>query len=470
MVVVKSAVAATNGFSVMKLETIETPDIAHFAYLLADQNEAAIVDPRRDIDVYLEAAWAAGASIRYIVETHRHEDFVMGSKALASVTGAQIVNGDHELFGHGDRRLSEGDEFTLGELTVRALHTPGHTPESMSYAVYAPQDAETAWAVFTGDALFFGTTGRTDLPDADKAVDNAALLYDSVHDKLLPLGDTTLVLPAHGPGSVCGSGMATRPLSTIGAEKRYNDVFTLEREAFAARKGGERLPRPPYFRHMEKVNLEGGLACSRQPHAVELLDADEFASRSGQELIYDTREPEAYAGGHVPGSHSIWLGGLPDFGGWLGRDDSPIYLVTDRNEDVQPAALHLSRIGLDSVAAALSGGFGGWRKSGKLIETSGVITAQEVAENLESYQVLDVREADEYADGHIPGAENLYVGYLSAELDKLELARDETVVVACGVGHRGGVAVGLLLQHEFTDVRNLLGGMAAWQALGLPVE
>ncbi|MDQ2695098.1 MAG: rhodanese-like domain-containing protein [Pseudomonadota bacterium] len=454
----------------MKFKRIETPGIAHYAYLIGDGGDAALVDPRRDIEDYLAATRALGVQIRYVIETHRQEDFVMGSAYLARRTGARIVNGDHPLFGHGDLRLRDGDRFSIGRLTVRALHTPGHTPESMSYAVYTDQDDRNAWCVFTGDALFFGDTGRTDLPDADKSVDNAALLYDSVHNKLAGLGDTALVFPAHGPGSVCGSGMAERPYSTLGGEKRYNDVFTLDRAAFARKKGGERMPRPPYFRHMEKVNLHGGLDPALRPGDVRLIDIETFAASCAGRLVYDAREPEGFAGGHIEGSYSIWLGGMPVFGGWVGDQRSPIYLVTDREADIDTAALHLTRIGIDNVQGGLAGGFGAWRSSGNPIRTSGVITPQELADARDRFQVLDVREIDEYDQGHIPGARHLYVGYLPDRLDGLELDRRRPVVVTCSVGHRAGLGVSLLLRAGFADVRNLLGGMTAWKKLKLPVE
>lgn len=454
----------------MKLERVETPGIAHYAYVLADGTEAAVIDPRRDVADYLAAARRLGASIRWVVETHRQEDFVMGAAHLARVTGARIVNGVHDTFGHGDLRLHDGDEFALGRLTIRALHTPGHTPESLCYAVYAAPDDPAPWCVFTGDALFFGTTGRTDLADADRAAENAARLYDAVHEKLGTLGDTTLIFPAHGPGSVCGSGMAERPFSTIGEEKRYNEVFMLSREAFARRKGGERLPRPPYFRHMERVNLQGGLPPARPPGTVPLLDVERFAQASAGEVIYDTREPEAFAGGHLAGSYSIWLGGLPVFGGWLGDERTPIHLLTDRDADVDVAAEHLARIGIDNVQSALAGGFGSWRKSGRPIETSGVITPRELAEQRDAYQVLDVRDDDEFAGGHIPGAAHLYVGHLRERLGELALDPQRPLAVTCGVGHRAGVAVSVLLQAGFSDVCNLLGGMTAWKNLDLPLE
>lgn len=452
----------------MQLKRFETPGIAHYAYLIADGSEAAVVDPRRDIDVYLDAARAAGVRIRYIVETHRQEDFVIGSAALAAATGAEVVNGEHRLFGHGDLRLADGDAFELGGLRVTALHTPGHTPESMCYAVYETGEAREPWAVLTGDALFYGATGRTDLADPKQTRENAALLYDSLHARLGPLGDSALVLPAHGPGSVCGSGMAERPWSTLGEEKRSNEVFTLDRDTFARRKESERLPRPPYFRHMEEVNLAGGLP-DRRLRSVPLAEIDAFADGRQDALVFDTREPEAFAGGHLQGSYGIWLEGLPVFGGWVADAHTPIRLVTDRNDDVATAALHLSRIGLDNVRAALAGGFGSWRISGRPIESSGVITPRELHEARDRFQVLDVREEAEFAAGHIPGAHHLYVGDLPTGLAELPLDPAAPLVVTCSVGHRAGLGVSILLRGRFRDVRNLLGGMTAWQALDLPV-
>ena len=454
----------------MKFMRIETPQIAHYAYLITDGNEAALVDPRRDVEEYLIAARQLGAHIKYVIETHRQEDFVMGSANLASQTGAQIVNGDHELFGHGDIRLKDGDSFSLGELTIKALHTPGHTMESMCYAVYAPQMQEQPWCLFTGDTLFFGTTGRTDLPDRDRSKENAARLYDSIHEKIAGLGDTTVILPAHGAGSVCGSGMAERPFSTLGEEKAYNDVFVLERDAFAEKKGGEVLSRPPFFRHMEKINLQGGMAPKILPGCVPLLDPGSFADETDQALVYDTREPEGFAGGHIEGSHSIWLGGLPVFGGWIGDEHSPIYLATEREEDIDTAARHLSRIGIDNIRGALQGGFSKWRSSGQPIAFSGTISPRILADDLDSYQILDVRETDEYASAHIPQSKHMFVGYLSERLETLNLDKDRPVVVTCGVGHRAGLGVSILLQAGFGEVRNLLGGMSAWQSLQLPTE
>lgn len=447
----------------MKLKRFETPGISHYAYLLVDGGEAALVDPRRDVDAYLEALREMGARLRYVVETHRHEDFVMGSAHLKELTGAQVVNGKHDCFGRGDLRLDDGESFELGDLKIVALHTPGHTPESMCWAVYTGEE-EQAWGVFTGDTLFFGDTGRTDLPDEDRSVENAERIYDSVHDKLLPLGDGTLVFPAHGPGSVCGSGMADRASSTIGLEREYNQVFQLDREEFAKKKGGERLPRPPYFRHMEEVNLRGGLPPAPVAARATPLDPGAFAERRSDGKVIDVREPEAFASAHVPDAYSVWLGGLPIFGGWVASKDDAIYLCTDGDDDVATACAHLSRIGIDGVRGWLAGGFPSWRGSGEAMARAGVITPRELKES-KGLQVLDVREADEYASGHIPGAVHCYVGHLEERLDQLDLDPSEPVVVTCGVGHRAGVGVSILRRRGFADVRNLLGGMKRWHAL-----
>ena len=392
----------------------------------------------------------------------------MGSAHLAQLTGAKIVNGDFETFGHGDHRLNDGDTFTVGELTLKALHTPGHTPESMSYVLYGDAGASRPWAVFTGDTLFYGTSGRTDLPDADKSIDNAALLYDSVHDKLFDLPDSTLVLPAHGPGSVCGSGMADLPVSTLGEEKKYNDVFTLSRQDFANKKGGERPSRPPYFRLMEKGNLDGGMAPPQPANTISLLGPKDFSASSKDGLVIDTREPEGFAGGHIPESYSIWLGGLPVFGGWVTDRESHVHLVTERPADIATAKAHLSQIGVDHVDSALAGGVGAWRKSGLPVANCPTITPRTLAE--QNYPVLDVREIDEFESGHIPGATHSFVGTLEDCIDELPFDKSKPVVVTCGVGHRAGVAVSMLLRAGFTDVRNLLGGMSAWPALDLPIE
>jgi hydroxyacylglutathione hydrolase len=457
----------------MYFQRIKTPGIAHAAYLLGHGGEAIIVDPRRDVDAYLRLAAENQLTIKYVLETHRQEDFVLGSAELARITGAKIVNGRHELFGHGDIRLKDGEEFTCGKLRLRALHTPGHTPESMSYAVFIPDSPERAWGVFTGDALFIGETGRTDLPDPKQTGENAALLYDKVHEKLLPLGDQTLLYPAHGAGSVCGGNIANRDQSTLGLERAYNPVFTKSRDEFVRAKLAERIPRPPYFALMEKLNLKGGIPLARRPNEIPILQPKQLASELGQALVIDARDPEAFAAGHIPKSYSIWAAGLPVFGGWVAGPSTPVFLVLSKIDELADAVLALARIGVDNVAGVLAGGFDTWRDGGMPIARSGTLSPTELNGMTGQVRVLDVREDREFAgEGHIAGASHLYVGYLEQHLAKLTppLGKSERIAVTCSVGHRASLAASILRRAGFERVDNVLGGMTAWEKLELPTK
>jgi hydroxyacylglutathione hydrolase len=405
-----------------------------------------------------------------VVETHRQEDFVLGSAELARVTGAKVVNGTHELFGHGDIRLDDGQELSIAGLRFRALHTPGHTPESMCYAVFVPDVEARAWGLFSGDTLFVGETGRTDLPDRAKTGENAGLLYDAIHQKLLPLGDQTLLFPAHASGSVCGGNIADRDQSTLGLERLYNPVFRLTRDEFIAVKRKERIPRPPYFSLMEELNLRGGAPLTKRPNEVRLLQAAELALAMQGGVVIDAREPEAFAGGHIPGSLSIWAGGLPVFGGWFADATTRIFLVLPSMDALESAVLSLARIGVDGVEGVLAGGFDAWRNAGLPVGHAGAIAPRELDLRRGDLSVLDVREDSEFEEeGHIPGAAHLYVGYVDEHLEKLRprLDKKQPLAVTCSVGHRASLAVSILLRQGFENVSNLLGGMTAWSKADL---
>ncbi len=457
----------------MFFQRVKTPGIAHAAYVIGEGGEAAVVDPRRDVDEYLRVARENKLTIAYVIESHRQEDFVLGSAELARITGAKVVNGRHELFGHGDIRLADGEDLALGKLRLRALHTPGHTPESMCYAVFIPDSPDRAWGVFSGDALFIGETGRTDLPDPKKTGENAALLYDGIHAKLLPLGDQTLLHPAHGAGSVCGGNIADRDESTIGLERRYNPVFTKSRAEFIRSKIEERIPRPPYFATMEKVNLRGGIPVARPPNEIPLLQPKKMAREIGDGVVLDAREPEAFAAGHIPHSYSVWAAGLPVFGGWIAGPSTPVFLVLSKVDDLEAAVLSLARIGIDDIAGVLAGGFDEWRDEGMPVARSGAIAPRDLEGRIGNVRVLDVREDDELErEGHIPGASHLYVGYLEKHVHEIEppLRKSEHVAVTCSVGHRASLAASILRRQGFEHVDNLLGGMTAWTKLELPTE
>jgi len=452
----------------MFFQRIKTPGIAHAAYVIGDKGEAAVIDPRRDIDEYLRVAHGQNLTITHVVETHRQEDFVLGSAELARVTGAKVVNGRHELFGHGDVRLDDGQELSIAGLRFVALHTPGHTPESMCYAVFLPDVEGRAWGLFSGDTLFIGETGRTDLPDRTQTAANAGRLYDAVHQKLAPLGDQTLLFPAHGSGSVCGGNIADRDESSLGLERLYNPVFRKSREEFMAAKRAERIPRPPYFSLMEKLNLKGGIPLARRPSDVRLLQAREFAAALEGGLVIDAREPEAFAAAHIPGSLSLWTKGLPVFGGWVADATTRVYLVLPDIGALESAVLSLARVGVDGVQGVLAGGFAAWADAGLPLAHAGAISARELERRRAGIDVLDVREDSEFEEGHIPNASHLYVGYVDDQLERLsQLDEKRPLAVTCSVGHRASLAVSLLRRHGFENVSNLLGGMTAWSKLEL---
>lgn len=453
---------------------VKTPGLAHVSYVIGSRGEAAVIDPRRDVDEYIEIARMNGLDIRYVFVTHRQEDFVLGSAELARLLGARIVTGDHELFGPSDQRLRDGDTMYMGDVVFRALHTPGHTPESTCYAVYLPDAPGRAWGVFTGDSLFIGEAGRTDLPDPERTGENAGLLYDMINLKLSPLGDQALLLPAHGAGSVCGGNIANRDDSTIGLERSYNPAFTRSRESFIESKLKERLPRPPYFRTMEVVNLMGGLPMNDLVGALRALSPRAFEQASTHGIVIDTRAPEAFAGGHIPGSYSIWLGGLSVFAGWVANAETPVFLVLPEQVDPSVAVRSLARVGIDRIEGMLAGGFEAWRNAGMPIRDAGTISPRELAGGIRVHErpvLLDVREDAEFEDeGHIPGAKHIYVGHLEEQIGALdsEFGKSRMMIVTCSVGNRASLATSILRRYDFAHVYNLLGGMTAWQKLGLP--
>jgi len=272
----------------MFFQRVKTKGLGHNAYVLGcGEGLAVVVDPRRDVSEYLSLARENNLSIAYVLETHRQEDFEFGSRSLAEMCGAKIVTGTHELFGASDVKLADEEELTIGTTRFKALETPGHTPESMSYAVYPKDAGEKCWGVFTGDALFVGEAGRTDLPDPNKTGENAGLLYDAIHKQITPLGDQTLILPAHGSGSACGGNISDRDDTTLGIEKATNPVFTKSRKEFVDHKLDEKLPRPPYFRHMEQVNLGGGRPLG-SPAGARLLQPKELQKRIKEGVLIAT--------------------------------------------------------------------------------------------------------------------------------------------------------------------------------------
>jgi len=456
--------------SSMFLEIIRSEGLAHLSYLIGHGDKAAVIDPRRDCRIYAQKALGHGARIKYIFETHRNEDYVIGSKELSELTGAKIYHGKHLEFQYG-LPAGEGEEFELGDLVLKVLETPGHTFESLSIVLFDRSSGDEPIGVFTGDALFVGDVGRTDF-FPDRAEEVAGLLYDSLFSKLLPLGDHVILFPAHGAGSVCGESMSEREFSTLGYEKRFNPALRkTDRDAFIKHKISEHHDQPPYFRQMEKYNLEGTAAPLRGTPMTFPLDADEFEAKVKQgALILDTRSPEAIGGALIPGSLGIPLEMIPSFAGWFLPYDRDIVMVLHDFGESEKAVRFLLRLGYDRIAGFLEEGLFAWETSGRNYDTIPSVHAKDLVGRIEAkeeFTLLDVRKTSEVRRGKLPGAVHIYLGELPGKLDRVP--KDRPVVTFCGSGMRAIIAATILKKSGFDKVENALGSMAACSAIGCPI-
>jgi len=454
----------------MLLQKFKSEGIAHNSYLLGSGNDAVVIDPSRDCQIYADTAREKGLKIRYILETHRHEDFVIGSIQLSRITGAEIYHGPGLNWLYGSL-LKDGQVFRIGELKLTAMQTPGHTDESISYAVADLDTGETTVLVFTGDALFVGDVGRTDLYGLEEAPRLASDLYDSIFMKLLPLGDGAIILPAHGSGSVCGTRIADRDESTIGIERAQNPVLQLiNKDDFVTYKVAEKPERPHYFTRMEKYNLEGPPLLDCLPLPTPLAPNEFKIEMDKGAVVVDTREPAAFGGIHIKGTYSIWVDGLPSFAGWVLPYDKPVLLVMERQSDIEKAVRYLIRIGYDRIVGYLKGGIESWYNAGFPMESLGLLSVHRLKDMLDRHEpltVLDTRGQEEWETGHIEGAIHIYVGHLEQRIS--EVPGDKPVAVYCETGHRAGLSASILLRAGYRRVYNIPGSISAWKAAGFPI-
>ncbi|KAF5413862.1 MAG: Hydroxyacylglutathione hydrolase [Candidatus Methanogaster sp.] len=458
----------------MIFERIKSMGLAHNSYLVGSDGEAAVIDPRRDCDVYIELAEREELRIKYIFETHRNEDYVTGSGELSNLTEAEVFHGPDLAWGYGNT-LHDGDTFRIGSLKITALHTPGHTDESMSYTLADLSSGEDAAMVmvFTGDALFVGDVGRTDFYGPAESERLAGALYDSIFEKILPLGDGVIICPAHGAGSVCGGSISERDESSIGIERASNPMLHLDRQEFIRHKTAEHHERPPYFRVMERYNLEGPPIMGRLPSPPPLTP-DEFKDsiKRGRATVLDARTPPSFGGAHIRGSYSIWLEGVPAYAGWVLPYNAPILLVLELRDHLKRAVRYLVRLGYDNIRGYLGGGIEAWYDAGNAVEYMGLSTVHELKRRIDrgdDFLVLDVRDENEWREGYIKGAMHIYVGNLESRLS--EVPRDIPITVVCNVGHRASLAASILLRAGYTNVCcDVLGSMKAWQVSGFPVN
>ena len=454
----------------MIFERIKSEGLAQNSYFVGSGSSAAVIDPRRDTQVYLDLARRHEMRIRTIFETHRNEDYVIGSLQLSSETGANIFHGPGLDWGYGET-LKDGQEFGLGALQLTALRTPGHTDESVSYVLRDLKTGKVPIMAFCGDALFVSDTGRIDLYGPLQSERLASSLYDSLFQRLLPLGDGTILCPAHGAGSLCGANIADRDDSTLGIERLQNPGLQVAgKSEFVKRKMAETLERPPYFKQMETFNRAGPPLLKKFPSPPALAPA-EFAKEIEQgALLLDASEPAAFAGAHIPGAYSIWLEGVSHFPGWFFPYGRPILLVLGDPAQLDAAVKFLVRLGYDDIGGYLRGGIEGWYNSARPIQSLGALSVQSLKEKLdgrEDLTVLDVRDEAEWESGHIQGAQHIYVGHIEERIS--EISRNRPVAVLCHVGRRASIAASLLQRAGFKNIYNVLGSITAWRNAGYPL-
>ncbi len=454
------------------LEVVHSPGLAHLSYMVGHRGEAAVIDARRDGQIYLDLARRHDCQITHIFETDKNEDYITGSLELQRRTGARILHGEGLDWGFGET-VSDGDTFQFGGIRLGILATPGHTDESISITLADTSFSEEPVAVFTGDALFLGDVGRTDFYP-DRAEEVAGLLYDSIFKKLLPLGDHVLLYPAHGAGSVCGSGMAAREFSSLGYERRNNPALQVSgRDEFIDNKVSEKHYKPPYFKQMEQYNKAGSAPALQVLPEPKAMDPGTFEqARDDGAIVLDIREPEAFAGAFVPGSLNIPANMIAAYAGWLLPFDQDLLLVVADPSDIPGVVRSLIRLGYDRVAGYLRGGLTAWEVTGRPLDSIGVMPAEELDRRLGSDQpptVLDVRKDGEYQAGHLRNSEHVFLGELPDQAGQF-VSEDRPVVTFCGSGRRASIAASILRRKGVANVANSLGSMAACKAVGCDIQ
>jgi len=444
--------------------------LAHASYMMASEGEAVVVDPQRDVEIYLKAAEANHVSIRHIFETHLHADFVSGHQELASRTGAHIYIGAQAGATFPHVAVKDGFELRVGKMRIAALETPGHTQESMCLVIVDEEKSAAPGAVLTGDTLFLGDVGRPDLSRRFSPAQLAGMLYDSLHGKLLTLPDDVLVYPAHGAGSLCGRNMRAERVSTIGTERLTNYALQIKsREEFVEQLTSNLPARPAYFLQDAEINRTGAGSLSDLPDLPPLEPAELNTLLAEGGIALDVRPGEQFAIGHVPGSVNIALSG--QFASWagalLGLAARPV-LIGDSPESVSEARMRLARVGLEDAQGYLRGGIEAWSQAGLPLAVISQMNVEALSDRLQrGMQVLDVRREPEWEAGHIAGAS--WWPLDNFKISPPEIDRNIPLAVHCKGGYRSMIACSLLQRAGFQNVVNIVGGFDAWQQANLPV-
>lgn len=459
----------------MTIDRFEVPGLAQYSYIITSEGQSVVVDPMRDIDRYMRFLEERSLTLASIVETHIHADFASGARALAEATGAELGlsgydEGEHYQYSMLHRSLRNGDNVRVGNVRLEALHTPGHTPEHLSFVLYDTQRSETEpLAIFSGDFLFVGSVGRPDLLGEEAKRGLAHELFESMHTRIEAFPDSVQVYPGHGAGSLCGAGMSERAESTLGYERRTNPLFNLSEEAFVAEILGSVPPMPTYYSRMKELNARGADAFEAVPGAVSLSPSDVKALTADRDvMVLDLRRPEAFGGAHIPGSINIGAGqNLSLWAGWLLGSKSRIVLVNDKGDD-EESRRGLVRVGLDNIVGYLKAGISSWINAGLSFERTTQLSTEDVRDRSQDTLVLDVRSDAEWRAGHIEGATHIMLGDLPQQVQGLP--RDRSIICVCGSGYRSSVAASGLAKNGFSRVESMDGGMAAWNRRKFAVE
>lgn len=451
--------------------------LSHASYLIGSEGEAVVVDPQRDVDQYLSEAEAHGLTIKFVIETHLHADFVSGHRELAERTGAEIVFGAKAGATFPHRAVTDGEELRIGKVALRFIETPGHTPEGICVLVIDTEVSDQPQKILTGDTLFIGDVGRPDLAGSKGFTPEmmAAMLYDSLHQKILTLPDSVEVYPAHGAGSMCGRNISKETSSTIGEQRRFNYALKpMSRDEFVQVLTTNLPEAPAYFSQDAEINRRGAPALEALPRPAELSPEEVAELSASGHLVLDVRSAGDFGEGHIPGAINIGLGG--QFAMWAGSlisMQAPIILVAESEDEVDEAVMRLSRVGIESVKGYLRGGIQAWANSGLTlgrVPQISVVELNYLMDREPELQVIDVRRPAEYASGHAPGAITAPLAQLQEELSTLQLDPAKQTAVICAGGYRSSAATSLLEREGFVNLLNVTGGTNAWINAGFPVE
>ena len=457
-------------------KTIQTEGIAELSYLLGDDDEGvgAIFDPRADVEVYVEMAREAGLAITHIFETHIHADLISGSRELcARLESAKIYasgEGGAE-YGFAPEKIKDGDRFVFGEVLVTARHTPGHTPEHMSYLLAEADHPDEPWAVLTGDSLFVSSAGRPDLLGEKHTKQLAEQQFHTLHDFYLKLPDHVMIYPNHGAGSPCGADIGARLSSTIGYERKFNKFLQFnDAKSFTDFAIQSAPPVPHYYPLMKRVNAEGPKVLGNLP-PVPGLPPKAFKEAIDKEagVLVDVRNMLAFGGGHISGALNI--AGTPIlsiWAGWMLDPEKPILLVMENDDDLERIVRLFVRTGYTKFAGYLIGGMKAWDAAGFPLERIGQMSVHELNERKASMQIVDVRSPGEWKKGHVPGAQHIFVPELAKR--RAELDPSKPTAVYCGSGYRASIATSILRPLGFSDLWNVPGSWEAWKKAKLPVQ